>query len=90
VAYQIEISKRARKRLARLPRRDQARVLVAVKALAKNPRPTGCRPVKAAGKGAYRVRVGDYRIIYAVLDDERVVIIARVARRSESTYQDLG
>ncbi len=43
-----------------------------------------------AGKGAYRVRVGDYRVIYAVLDDERVVIIAQVTRRSESTYQGLG
>jgi len=90
VAYQIEISKRVRKQVARLPRRDQARVLAAVKALAKNPRPTGCRPVRAVGKGAYRVRVGDYRVIYAVLDDERVVIIARVARRNESTYQGWG
>ncbi len=90
MAYQIEISKRVRKQVARLPRRDQARVLAAVKALAKNPRPTGCRPVRAVGKGAYRVRVGDYRVIYAVLDDERVVIIARVARRNESTYQGWG
>ena len=90
VAYQIEISKRVRKQVARLPRRDQARVLAAVKALAGDPRPTGCRSVKVAGKGAYRVRVGDYRVIYVVLDDERVIIIARVARRSESTYQGLG
>jgi mRNA interferase RelE/StbE len=90
VAYQIEISKRVRKQVARLPRRDQARVLAVVRALAKDSRPTGCRPVKMAGKGAYRVRVGDYRVIYAVLDDERVVIIAQVTRRSESTYQGLG
>lgn len=90
MAYQIEISKRVRKQVARLPRRDQARVLAVVKALAKDPRPTSCRPVKMAGQGAYRVRVGDYRVIYAVLDDERVVIIARVAKRSESTYQGLG
>lgn len=90
MAYQIEISRQVRKQVARLPRRDQARVLAAVKALAKDPSPTGCRPVKMAGKGAYRLRVGDYRAIYAVLDDERVVIIARVVKRSESTYQGLG
>jgi mRNA interferase RelE/StbE len=88
--YQIEISKRVREQIARLPRRDQARVLAAVKALAKDPRLTGCRLVKMAGEGACRVRVGDYWVIYAVLDDEQVVIVARVAKRRESTYQDLG
>jgi mRNA interferase RelE/StbE len=90
VTYQIRIGKRARKEVARLPRQDQARVLVAVKALAQDPRPSGCRPIKVAGQGTYRVRVGDYRVIYTVLDDERVVVVARVARRSESTYQGLG
>ena len=42
-----------------------------------------------AEKGTYRVRVGNYRVIYVVLDNEGVVIIARVARRSESTYRGL-
>lgn len=90
MAYQIRIGKRVRKEVAHLPRQDQARVLVAVKALAQDPRPPGCKPIKVAGQGAYRVRVGDYRVIYTVLDDERVVVVARVARRSESTYQGLG
>jgi mRNA interferase RelE/StbE len=90
VAYQIRISKRVRKQVARLPRLDQARVLATIKALGDEPRPAGCRPVKLAGKGTYRVRVGDYRAVYAVLDSERVVIIARVARRSENTYRGLG
>jgi mRNA interferase RelE/StbE len=90
VAYQIRIGKRARKEVARLPRQDQARILVAVKALAQDPRPPGCKPIKVAGQGTYRVRVGDYRVIYTVLDNERVVVVARVARRSESTYRGLG
>jgi mRNA interferase RelE/StbE len=90
VAYQIRIGKRVRKEMARLPRQDQARVLSAIKALAENPRPAGCNPVKAAEKGTYRVRVGDYRVVYVVLDDELVIIVARVARRSESTYRGLG
>jgi mRNA interferase RelE/StbE len=63
---------------------------VAIKTLAEDPRPTGCRPVKVAEKGTYRVRVGDYRVIYTVLDREQVIVIARVAKRSEGTYQGLG
>ena len=75
--------------MARLPRMEQAGILSTIKALAENPRPTECTPVRMAEKGTYRVRVGNYRVIYVVLDDERVVVIARVARRSESTYRGL-
>jgi mRNA interferase RelE/StbE len=75
--------------MAHLPRQDQARILTAIKALAEDPRPVGCRPVKAAEKGTYRVRVGDYRVVYVVLDGEQVIIVARVARRSENTYRRL-
>jgi len=89
VAYQVRIGKRVRKETSGLPRQDQARVLSAIKALAENPRPADCRPVKAAKKGTYRVRVGDYRVIYVVLDDEQVIIVARVVKRSESTYRGL-
>ena len=89
MAYQIRFGKRVRKEIARLPRQDQARILVSIKALAEDPRPAGCQPVKVAGAGTYRLRVGDYRVIYLVLDDEQVVIVARVARRSESTYRGL-
>lgn len=46
-----------------LPRQDQARILSAIKALAKKPRSADCRPVKAAEKGTYRVRVGNYRVV---------------------------
>ena len=46
--------------------------------------------MKAVGKDTYRVRVDNYRVIYVVLDDERQVIVARVAKRDEQTYQGLG
>ena len=76
--------------MARLPRLDQARVLSKIRALAENPRPAGCAPVRVAEKGTYRVRVGNYRVVYVVLDDEAVIIIARVAKRSETTYRELS
>jgi mRNA interferase RelE/StbE len=90
MAYQIRIGKRVRKEMARLPRQDQARVIAAIKSLGQEPRPPGCRPVKGAEKGTYRVRVGDYQVVYVVLDSEQTVVVARVTRRSESTYRGLG
>lgn len=86
MTYRIEIERRAAKALRRLAMGDRLRVVTAIDALAEDPRPMGCVPVRATPKGTYRIRVGDYRVIYLVLDDEEVIIIARVARRSESTY----
>jgi mRNA interferase RelE/StbE len=57
------------------------RVRRAIDALAADPRPVGC--VKLAGRDHYRIRVGDYRIVYAVDDDARLVIVARIARLRE-------
>lgn len=87
MTYRLEIERRAQKALARLPWRDQARIVAAIEALAEDPRPVGCLPVGAAPKGTYRIRAGDYQVIYVALDNERVIIVARVAKRSESTYR---
>jgi mRNA-degrading endonuclease RelE of RelBE toxin-antitoxin system len=65
------------------------RIAVTIDALSEEPRPAGCQPVKSAPKGAYRIRVGNYRAIYTVLDDEQQIIVARVAKRDERTYQGL-
>lgn len=58
------------------------RIRTAVDALAVDPRPPGA--VKLVGRNDYRVRVGDYRIVYAVDDDEHVVLVARIAHRREA------
>lgn len=87
MTYRLEIERRACKALARLNPQDQARIATAIDALAENARPAGCLLVRGSPKGTYRIRVGDHRLIYVVLDDERVVVVARIARRSESTYR---
>lgn len=87
--YRVEFDRRAQKELAKLPHIVQGRVVAAIDSLAEEPRPAGCRSVKDAPGGTYRVRVGDYRIIYIVLDDEQVIIVSRVGKRDESTYQRL-
>jgi mRNA interferase RelE/StbE len=89
VTYRVEVEPRARKALTGLPQRDRVRIVAAIDLLAEDPRPRGSRPVRTASKGTYRVRVGDYRIVYEVLDDERVVIIARVRRKGKGTYRGL-
>jgi len=65
------------------------RVDRAILTLAEDPRPAGCRPVKDAPRGTYRVRVGTYRVIYTVLDADRVIVVARVRKRDESIYRGL-
>lgn len=50
------------------------------------PRPHGCEHLRDE---LYRVRLGNYRIVYAIFDDEVVVVVCKVGRRSEKTYRDL-
>lgn len=57
-----------------------------IRSLRNDPRPSGCIKLSDV---LYRVREGQYRIIYAIFDDEIVVFICKVARRTETTYRDL-
>ena len=57
------------------------RIETAIDGLAADPRPRGA--AKLAGRDDFRVRVGDYRIVYAVDDTERLVLVARIAHRRE-------
>jgi len=88
VAYRIATLARVEKELAGLPR-DAKRLSDRIGKLADDPRPRGCLPVRAAPHGTYRVRVGDYRVIYVVLDTEKLVIVTRVRRKGKDTYQGL-
>jgi len=89
MSYQVRVGKRIRKAMRRFPLQDQARIVAVLRALADEPRPAGCQPVKRVERGTYRLRVGNYRIIYVILDDEQVITVARVSRRSEGTYKKL-
>jgi mRNA interferase RelE/StbE len=88
--YRIEISPAADRDLeklkTRIQMRDFERLRNAVKNLAENPRPQGVRKIKGAEK-AYRIRVGNHRVVYDVYDSDNLVLILQVARRSEATYR---
>jgi mRNA interferase RelE/StbE len=84
--YEVELSEIAKRDLARLETRVQDRVRLAFRVLAANPRPPLARKLK--GRKGYRVRVGDYRIIYEVFDDRIVVVVVRIGHRRE-IYKNL-
>jgi mRNA interferase RelE/StbE len=83
--YSVVFVRSARKELEALPRRLALRILRRVEALAHEPRPAGC--VKLSGSShLWRVRVGDYRVIYSIDDDRRLVDVRAVRHRREA-YQ---
>ncbi|MCI0478049.1 MAG: type II toxin-antitoxin system RelE/ParE family toxin [Anaerolineales bacterium] len=83
--YQIiNASRRVERELDKIPARDFERVVEAIQHLAENPRPFGV--VKLAAS-IHRIRVGRYRVIYAIDDAAKVVIITKVKKRSEGTYK---
>lgn len=84
--YRVFLHPDLEKQLARLPRPILERLAQTIRDLGATPRPA---QVKALGQELYRLRLGDYRVVYAVFDDERVVFVGKVARRSEKTYRDL-
>lgn len=83
--HRVELAPAAQRQLRRLPPGDAARLRGPILAFAIQPHPPGS--VKLAGTDVWRLRVGDLRVIYAVDDAASLVIVLKVARRSESTYR---
>lgn len=81
MSYTVRLKPRAERELNRLPIGVARRVWEKLLTLESEPRPRGA--VKLEGIDGYRIRVGDYRIIYLVDDDARVVDVARIAHRRE-------
>ena len=83
--YRVELSPAAQRQLRRLPPGATAALRAPILALALDPRPPGA--TKLSGTDFWRVRLGELRVIYAIDDAVRLVVVLRVARRSESTYR---
>ncbi len=82
--YRLELTPRAQRSLDRLSGYDLERVVAAIRGLGENPRPRGARKIRGPH---YRIRVGAWRVIYAVFDRDQLVIVGKVARRSKRTYK---
>jgi len=79
--YEVRLHPEAVRAFRRLRGPVRDRIEAAIDGLAADPRPP--RATKLAGRDDFRIRVGDYRIVYAVDDAERLVLVARIAHRRE-------
>jgi len=74
------------RQLRKIPNPDRERVVDAMRSLATEPRQPGTTHLVDI---LYRLRVGNYRIVYAIFDAELVVLVCKIARRTEATYKDI-
>ena len=81
MSYTVDIHTPAKKSLSRLPEDVQTRMGRSMLALADNPRPPGV--VKLSGREAWRIRVGDYRVIYTIDDTRKEVVVYATGHRRE-------
>ncbi len=81
IDYKIEIKASAQKELKNLPDKELKKIIEKISSLATNPRPTGCK--KLSGDEKYRIRIGNYRVLYSIEDDMLVVFIVKVGHRKD-------
>jgi mRNA interferase RelE/StbE len=81
-SYAVEIKPSARKELEALPNHVLPRVVRKIQSLSDNPRPAGCKKLKGY-KDLWRIRVGDWRVVYIIDDAVRIVSVTRIAHRRE-------
>jgi mRNA interferase RelE/StbE len=79
--YSVLIRESAAKELWRLPKKDLCRVVERIRGLASDPRPQGCEKLSAQER--YRIRQGDYRVVYSIDNDDRTVEVVRIGHRGE-------
>ena len=79
--YRLEIKRSAAKELTQLPPKVRGRIITRIQALADEPRPVGAE--KLSGQERYRVRQGDYRILYEIEDEILRIMVVRVGHRRD-------
>lgn len=80
-SYRLTFKKSVSKDLRKIPKKDVGRILRRIEDLAENPRPPEADKLTAQER--YRVRQGDYRIVYEIIDDELVITVVKVQHRKD-------
>ena len=80
-SYSFVVKKSAERELRAIPKTDLRRITERLRGLSSNPRPAGCE--KLSGNDHYRIRQGDYRMVYAINDETRVVTLVKVGHRRD-------
>ena len=82
MTYRVEVTRSAIKALRRVNPADAARLRGAIAMLAEDPRPPASRPLR--GRDGWRLRVGDYRVLYTIRDDVLLIVVVTLAHRSSA------
>lgn len=80
-SYNALITKSASKELEAVPLKDRQRIVTRIRGLANDPRPSACE--KLSGEDKYRLRQGDYRILYEIIDSDLIVTVVRISDRKD-------
>jgi mRNA interferase RelE/StbE len=81
LSYSLLIERHAQKQLTSISQPHRDRIVTAVRQLADEPRPPGTK--KLAGRNAWRVRVGDFRVIYEIHDEMLIIVVISIGHRRE-------
>jgi mRNA interferase RelE/StbE len=84
--YKIDLPQKVIKQLDKIPNKDYPSVSRAIQNLKTTARPVGCKKLL---KSLYRIRIGDFRVIYWIDDRNKTIVITKVERRTEKTYRNL-
>jgi len=85
--YNVDIPKRVTKQLDKIPNKDYPSISKSIQNLQEVPRPTGCKKLL---ESFYRIRIGDYRVIYWIDDANQNIVITKVQRIKERTYKHIS
>jgi len=80
--YEVLLERRAERDLKKLSQEMFYRIIPKIKVLSENPKPAGCRKITGS-KNDWRIRIGDYRIIYEIDEKEKAVKVMRIRHRRE-------
>ena len=80
--YSIEFDKSVKKTLSKLPNEVIKKILDAIAELADDARPNGCKKLQSSGD-YYRIKVGNYRVIYEINDGELLILVVEIGHRKE-------
>lgn len=86
MSYIVTIRKQALKELEHLPKKANQQISKAINDLSINPRPYGCKKLKGESEYIWRIRVGNYRILYTIEDQVKIVEVRKVGDRKD-VYQ---
>lgn len=79
--YRITIRKQALKELEHLPKKDNQQISKVIDGLKDNPRPQGCKKLKGETEYMWRIRVGNYRVLYTIEDEIKIVEVRKIGHR---------